>query len=157
MIEFSASENQGFTPVPSGTYDVQIDSVELGMSKNSNQQLILSGHIADGPQIDRKVKIWYTIVPKSGWKLRNLLDAAEVDYELKELGEGEVEIKCDENDLVGCYVRYECEQEKYQGRDTNRWNKEMPSPLAQGGVKEEASDSAPTENKRRRSRERANA
>lgn len=133
MIEFSAttSERGDWVPLPAGTYDVQIDQVSIKPAKDSTKfpQLQLDTHVVGGAHDNKKAAIWYSLSPKSGWKLRKLLDAAGVDYEANEGADESVSISVDEEDLVGAYVRYNVTQEDYQGKTNNRFNDETASPI----------------------------
>lgn len=154
MIEFNVNENAGggggFTPVPAGTYDLQIDDVEIGQSKKGNPQLTVKGHIAEGPKENRKVTVWYSLVPAAGWKLKKLLDATGVEY-VSEMTEGAENISCDEADLVGCYVRMQCSVGEYNGRAKNDWTDEEASPFGMPAAGEKPPVQEP-ETRRRRSR-----
>lgn len=118
-------------PLPSGDYDVQFDKVESGTSKNSGApQLIVTGHVTDGPQASKTVTIFYSQKPNSIWKIQALCDAAEIEYEVAELedkdekGNHLIEIEFDTDDLIGCTVRYTVSTRDFQGKQQNDFNKE---------------------------------
>jgi hypothetical protein len=81
IIEFDAPSNEGFQPLPEGTYWLRIESVEQGTSSAGNPQLVVKTKVVDGEYANKSVTIWYSLTPKSTWKLKALLDATDVPYE----------------------------------------------------------------------------
>lgn len=121
----------GWKPLPSGSYDIQLDSIEETTSRRGNQQLKVAGHVVDGPHDQKKVTIWYALTESALWKLQNLAEAAGVDYEVAELddtdpetGKPFVEMDLDTDDLVGCIVTYDVTEYKHEGKDQNRFENE---------------------------------
>lgn len=151
-IVMTGKQNTGgeWKPLPSGDYDVQIDKVESGTSKSSGApQLILTGHVTDGPQATKSVTIFYSQKENSIWKIQSLLDAAEVNYEAAELedkdekGNHKIELEFDTDDLVGCTVRYTVSTRDYQGKQQNDFNKERSPKGTPAASKAPAGRTAP--------------
>jgi hypothetical protein len=141
-IRFVAGEGGGaFTPYPEGTYDLQIQGVVQGASKAGNAQLKLSCEIATpDTQQGSKVTIWYSLLPQSGWKLRMLLDATGVPYDITgETDEsGNEVLEFDPEELELRYFRVECSTRKHDGKVYNDWKNEEASPLGQEATPAEA-------------------
>lgn len=123
QINFQAGENTGggaFEPLPEGTGLFEIESYEVGSSKNEKPQLELSLKILDGPREGGTCKNWYSLVPTAGWNLRGLLDALGIEYESEgQDKEGRDDIVFDGDDLVGRQVEYYVKQREYNGRINN--------------------------------------
>jgi len=81
IIEFDAPSSEGFQPLPEGTYWLRIESVEQSTSSAGNPQLVVKTRVVDGEYANKSVTIWYSLTPKSTWKLKALLDATDVPYE----------------------------------------------------------------------------
>ena len=97
ILEFDNSEDKGtFTPLPEGTYDLQIMAVEQGTSQKGNPQLKISCEVASGEKEGRKVTMWYSLVKQSAWKLKRLLVATGAPYEEGDSGK----LRFDTDDLV---------------------------------------------------------
>jgi hypothetical protein len=97
ILEFDNSEDKGtFTPLPEGTYDLQIMAVEQGTSQKGNPQLKISCEVASGEKEGRKVTLWYSLVKQSAWKLKRLLVATGAPYEESDGGK----LRFDTDDLV---------------------------------------------------------
>ena len=117
-------------PLPAADYTVQIDNVDWGVNKNSQHtQLVIKGHVVDGPYADKAVTIFYSGSPKSLWKTRALLVAAEVAFDTLDAGpdqDGEAQetYEFDDEHLLGCEVRYTVSQRDYNGKTQNDFNKE---------------------------------
>ena len=97
ILEFDNSEDKGtFTPLPEGTYDLQIMVVEQGTSQKGNPQLKISCEVASGEKEGRKVTLWYSLVKNSAWKLKRLLVATGAPFEENDAGK----LRFDTDDLV---------------------------------------------------------
>jgi len=129
-LKFRGSESEGWSPLPAGTYNIQIDDIEETTSRNNNPQVKVAGHVMDGPHGSKKVTIWYAITDKSGWKLKRLLDACGVDYteeetdEVTDKGKPVFDMDVELDDLVGCAFQCDVSIEEYNGKDQNRFNDE---------------------------------
>ena len=125
------ADGGGWKPLPSGTYDIQIDKIEETTSKNNNPQLKMAAHVVDGPHDQKKVTLWYSLVENALWKLEALCEAAGIDYSCEELDETDpetgkplVEFELDTDDLIGCIVTYDVTEYKHQGKEQNRFENE---------------------------------
>lgn len=81
VIKYSGTEGAAYSPLPKGTYELNIDDVKLVQAKSSgNQQLELTatvlGSNEHGTQYDgRTVKDWLVITEAAGFKIGQLLNA----------------------------------------------------------------------------------
>lgn len=102
LINFSNSEDKGYSPLPEGSYDLEILQVEQKVSQAGNPQLELSTEVAAGEHEGRKVKLWYSLTPQSAWKLKKLVVATHTPHEVVGgLTEKDGQISFDTDDLVG--------------------------------------------------------
>ncbi len=132
----------GWVPLPAGTYNIQLDTIEQDISKNGNSQLKIAAHVVDGPHDLKKVTLWYVLVENSLWKLQNLCDAADVDYEIGDLddtdpetGKPLIEFDFDTDDLEGCIVTFDVTERQYDGKAQNRFENERGPDGADGKSK----------------------
>jgi hypothetical protein len=151
QIRFSAGENTGgqWTPLPEGTYDFRIIEVEQGNSSNGNPQLRTKLEILDGPRAGDKPNTWYSLLPQSGWKLRGLVEALDLDYQIEgQDADGNDLIVFDADELLHRCVRMDVRQREYNGKTTNDFINEAPSEYdtvaeADAGAQEEAPQDPP--------------
>lgn len=134
-IEITGGEST-YSLLPDGTYDLQIDAAEIKQAKSSgNNQLQLSCHVVDGPHDGKKCTVFYSLVEKSGWKTKLLLEAVGIEFDQEEttLEDGKPGFKLgfDTDDLLGGYVRYDVGNRKHDGKDRNSFNNEAVSPMTQ--------------------------
>ena len=151
QIRFSAGEDTGggWTPLPEGTYDFRIIEAEQGVSSNKNPQLRVKLEVLDGPRSGDKTNTWYSLLPQSGWKLRRLIDALEIDYQVEgKDADGNELISFDDEELVQRCVRMDVKQREYNGKTVNDFlNEELSQFDADYGedeVEEPAQQAAPT-------------
>lgn len=128
QIQFTSTGQKGFTPLPTGTYDVQIESVEESVSKSQKEQLVVKGHVVGGDKDGRSVTVYYSKLPQSGWKIEALLKASGIDYE--GTGGEDDPFLFDSDALVDTYVRYDIVESEWDGRPKNDYKNERTSPLA---------------------------
>ena len=100
LINFSNSEDKGYSPLPEGSYDLEILQVEQKVSQAGNPQLELSTEVAAGEHEGRKVKLWYSLTPQSAWKLKKLVVATHTPHEVVG-SDRDGQISFDTDDLVG--------------------------------------------------------
>ncbi len=137
-INFRAGENTGqgnWTPLAEGDYLMEITDVELTTSKSNNQQLQVSMKIMDGVREGDACKDWYSLLPQSGWKLRGLLDALDIDYTVgSQDGDGRDDLEFDAEDLLQRRVEFYVTQRSYEGKTNNDFkNPKDPDAQAEGG------------------------
>ncbi len=117
-----------WSPIPAGTVDLQIDSVEQGTTGAGNPNLRIKGQITGNhPSVGKTYNDFFVLMHKTLWRVMLLLDACSVEYtkiELEETdgesGEPLIEIEFDDDDLVG--KMYTCDvtiKPDNQGRDQN--------------------------------------
>lgn len=129
-LSFTASESEGWKPLPAGTYAIMFDSVQMGASSGGHPQMRLNGHVDGGNHDGKKVTIFYVIMAQTGWKLKDLLFAAGVSYEETDTGEVNDEDKpimsyeFDPDDLPGQVVEYDVKMREYQGKEQNNFTGE---------------------------------
>jgi len=140
MIEFKKSEGGQYNPVAEGTYDFEIVEVKQGASSGGHMQVELLTQIVGGPEDGRKVRMWYIITEKSGWKIQKLLEA--VGLQVQDAGNGNLAFDPDE--LNGCVFTADAKMAKTpDGRDKNEFVNERPSKLAAQPVDAAAAQAAP--------------
>lgn len=131
-IVFKKPEAGTYTPLPEGLYDWEIKDVKQTTSGNGNPQLELSCECAGPDQyVGRNTKMWYSLLPQSGWRVKKLLDATDVTYEegTDEAG-GEV-LAFDDEDLLGrVFACKATMDESPSGNPRNKFSNEAPSKLA---------------------------
>jgi hypothetical protein len=150
-IAFSANKGSGFKLPPEGTYDFEITDVktEEKPDKNGDPRIYLQLKIADGPQAGSEVRHYHTLSSERGWTLREVLQAAGVDYAEEDGGEGEpYSIECDTDELIGRYFRADLTHWKNTntGKVSANINQVQVSPLqeaAAGGDADAAEEPAP--------------
>jgi len=130
-IPFQAGAPKNFTPVPKGTYCLEIESVEEKTSKNNNPMIEVTQIIQDHPTYaGRKIKRWFTLTANAGFRAREFLEALlgdKVDVtengQTDENGEPLFDIDFDTDDLIG--LRYYSDaiirHNKERGEDQNDW------------------------------------
>ena len=133
-ISFEASEGSGWEPLPKGTYDIRIDDVTEGLSKQKETpSLIVKGHVEGGSYDQKEVTIFYPLVRGAGFRVKNLIDAAGIDFEEVETGEVNDKGKpvtsynFDSDNLVNCLVRFDVTVREYpqdSGKMQNDFTKE---------------------------------
>lgn len=116
--------NGDFKPLPEGTYDFIIDSIEEGTSGKGNPQLKVTMLVKDGPHDGKKLLHWYSLTPQSLWAVYNLVEA--LDIEMTDTGEedehGKPIYDFDTSDLIGCIVTYVVGQREYNKKVNNTFS-----------------------------------
>jgi hypothetical protein len=133
-IKIKATQGETWTPLPRGTYEVQIDAVDQNkVSKQDNPQMMVSAHVLSGPHADKKLTLWYVLIPKSGFRTKQLLEACGIDHDVVELeekdektGKPTLEIEFDPDDLVGCCLKIDATERDYEGKPGNQFSNEQP-------------------------------
>lgn len=100
LINFSNSEDKGYSPLPEGSYDLEILSVEQKVSQAGNPQLEINTEVAGGEHEGRKVRLWYSLTPQSAWKLKKLVVATHTPHEVVG-SDRDGQISFDTDDLIG--------------------------------------------------------
>ena len=118
------SEKRSFKPYPEGLYDIEITKVEEGVSsKAKSPQLIIKGTIVDGPQANKKVTMYLSLVPAAVWKVEQIFEAAGLEE--KDTGEvddeGNAVLTINEQELVGRTLMFEAEIEEWNKKKKNEW------------------------------------
>jgi hypothetical protein len=148
FIPYSKGENQGFTPLPEGTYQMAIREAEHGTSTGGNPQLKLRLEVMEGPKAGRFINCWYSLLPQASWKIDNLLEALGID----EVDTGDMDAEgnpimgLDTDHLLDRIVQYVVTQQEYpagSGKMNNRFNDEAPSPLEGAQKAAPAQEAAP--------------
>jgi len=127
-LDFTANEGGAWKPLPTATYDIQIDACDTGVSSKGNPQIKLAGHIVGGNSDGKKVTIWY-VLKGGGWRVKEILDAAGIEYDEEDTGviddEGRPEkmYGFDTDDLPGCIIRFDVSEGEYEGKPKNNFNK----------------------------------
>lgn len=151
-IPYSAGEGGSFQALPQGTYDFRILETLQGTSKSGNPQLQIKMEVLDGPNAGKKVSVWYSLLPQSGWKLDALLEA--LDIEREDTGEvdenGAPVLVFDDEWLVNRCIRFNVTQREWNGRMNNNFEDEAASefdpegaPAAAAAPKDTTGDAPP--------------
>lgn len=126
-LKWRGSDSSGWSPLPAGTYNFVIDDFEETTSSNNNPQLKLSGHVMDGPHKDKKITDWFVLTDNAGWKLKQLCEAAGVDFveeetdQVTDKGKPIFDLDVELDDLVGCAYIADCRVDEYNGRENNKF------------------------------------
>lgn len=133
---FKAPESS-YDLLPTGTYDCVITAFDDDVSKSKQKpNFKLTGEVIGGQADGRHLMIWYDRGPKSLWKVRNLVDASGIDVEVDDTDEKDEKGKpiksysFDTGDLVGRYVRVDCEEHMYDEKMRNSFVNERMVPKA---------------------------
>jgi len=118
-INFS-STSQEFEPLPNGTNLSEVESMEVGKSSTGNPKIKTTFKIHD---VDGGRKLWdeFSLLPQSGWKLKDFLEKAQVPHSAMPLTErGSFEIDFNTEDAIGAKVVIRHEQESYDSKQTGQ-------------------------------------
>jgi hypothetical protein len=133
VVEFKASEGKGWSPLPEGTYTLQISSCDpTKVSSNQNPQMMVEAVVVGGDHDGKKCTLWYPLMPKAAWRTRNLLEATGTDFEESESSEvGEdgkplLSYSFDSDDLIGASFVCDVDQREYKGKVNNDFQNERP-------------------------------
>lgn len=133
-LKFKGKQSQEWKPLPDGTYDLMIDSIEQTTSQKGNAQLKVSAHVEGGSHDEKKVTLWFSLVPQAMWKMLDILDATGVDYTADEIDEVDpetgkplIELEFDSDDLPGAMFTVDAKQSTdNKGRPNNNFSNERP-------------------------------
>ncbi len=127
----SGDTEGGWSPLPAGTYDFEIKEYEQKVSSNDNPQVQVKMEVADGPHSGKKSNIFLTFVSQAYWKVNELLEALGIEQ--IDTGEkddnGNPILSFDADELIGRFVRFEVEEDSYQGKGKNNHNNPVCSQL----------------------------
>lgn len=172
MPQITVRSTQGsggdWTPLPKGTYDLTINSIKERTSGSGNPNLQVECSVADGPHAGKTANVWKSLVPKSGWALKALLDACGVNYNEQpideideESGKPLTELQFDTDELVGKTFTCDAVISEFEGKENNRFNNERPVGMTLPELKErnrqrraeaEAAETAPQQNQQTQQR-----
>lgn len=124
-ISFNKPDENSWTPLPDGSYDLQIDEIEERTSSNNNPQLMVKCHVASGQYDTKKATIFYTLTPKATWRFKKLCDAVGVQCD-----EGADGLEVETDSLLGCYFVADVKSREYDGKTNNDFSNERPSALS---------------------------
>lgn len=136
MITVRTTKGTGgdWQPLPKATYDFTVTDVKEKTASSGNPNLQVACSVADGQYTGRTANIWYSLLPKSGWKLKMLLEACGVDFNEVEL-DGEIdedsgkpltELQFDTDEIVGKTFTCDVTEGEFEGKANNRFNNERP-------------------------------
>ena len=80
-IPSDVATNTGYTPLPEGTYDFRVVSIEQKTSSTGNQQFEFQLEVIGGPSAGRKLRSWYSLTDKAMWRLNQLYTALGIEGE----------------------------------------------------------------------------
>ena len=114
-VNFKATAAE-FTLLPNSNYPVRIESVEFTKSQAGNDMLNMTYVLFSAGEFDgRKLFDRLSLLPQAGWKLKNVLEAAQVVHSaIPGAGKGEFDIDFDTDDCIGHEIVVNVGQETYQ-------------------------------------------
>lgn len=118
-------ESQGeWQPLPTGTFDFRISSVELKTSSTGNPQLKVNMEVIGPTHVSKKATLWLTATEKSYWAVEQVFDSLGIDKtETSEEDEnGAPIVEFAEQDLCQRCVRFDVAIEQYNSKPQNRFN-----------------------------------
>lgn len=117
----------GWTPLPAGTYDCQVDEVDgERTTSKGNPQVMVKAHVVGGDYDAKKVTIFYVLAANSTWRFKKLLDATGTQY--TEAADNALDVETD--DLLGCYFTVDITKKVYNGKEGNDFANERASALS---------------------------
>jgi hypothetical protein len=151
-LKVTASQSRAdFQPLPKGTYDLDIVSVEEATTSNNNPQLRMKMSVMDGEYAGKNVMHFMTITDKTGGFVKEMIDATGIDAEIVELDEVNPEdgkpflsIDFDPEDFVGKQVRADATVREYEGKENNRFNNFRPIEAQEVAAPSNAKNAQPT-------------
>jgi len=125
-IRYTAGNNQGFTPLPEGSYNLVVKTEEDTVSKSGNPQHKIVFEVVDGPHAGRSLFAWYSLLPSASWRFEKLIEATGAEPTVVgQDTDGRDILELGDDALVGCYVTADVTQEEYAGRTNNRVGNEQ--------------------------------
>lgn len=129
-IKFRATQGGGeFTVIPEGTYDFQITKVDTDLvSKKGDPQIKLTLEIAnEGDYLGQRIPVFLTVDDSFGWVIKQVADAAGVEYEEVEDGQDEngkpvTVIDLDADNLLLRFVRADVSHYKPPANPTKTYH-----------------------------------
>jgi len=115
-INFRASETE-FKPIENGSYPVEVEKMGLKRSSTGNDMIEAEFKILVPMAEGYGTKLFdnFSLLPQSGWKLKNFLEAAGVPHTAFPLQEkGSFDISFDTDDAIDARLVVRTEQETYQ-------------------------------------------
>ncbi len=125
-LDFSKVNDNNFPVYPTGSYRLLIKDARQEASKASgNLKLSVQFEIVDGPNgspefAGKKLFASYSLLEKAAFRIKKLCAAVGMSNE-------EINAGVDDELLVGREIRADIAVEKYNNRDQNRVQNEMPS------------------------------
>ncbi len=152
----------GYTPIPDGTYLLEIEKVDPNKVSKTTKvpQMQVTCKVVEGPYIGKTATIWAQLAGKGAWVTRAILDATGVDYEVIESDDVDEEgnklndYSFDTDDLPGTSMYADTFIDEYEGNKNNKWKNfkaveadeapkdEKPAAAAKGAEKAAASKAA---------------
>ena len=114
-VNFKASQAD-FEPLPNGSYPVEIESMEIKKSSTNNDMIKTVYKLLTPIEgFSRKLFDNFSLQIQAGWKLKNMLEAAQVPHTaIPGQAKGEFELDFDTSDAVGRNLVVRLEQETYE-------------------------------------------
>lgn len=131
-LNFTAGKSK-FTLLPEGTYNLRITDYEQGVSKEKETpQLEVRCKVIGGQYEGTSTTIFYSLSEKAGWKLRNLVEALDIDFESTEAEgeeEGTMNIDLELDDLIGQKFQVDVSHRTHEGKQYMNFLNERPIPV----------------------------
>jgi len=129
----ASQSNAAWKPLPKGTYDFAITSVEEKTTKNDNPQIVLKLEVIDGPHAGKKATHFVVVNEKTGGFVKELVEATAIDAEVTQLdeinaedGKPFIEVDFDADDLAGANFRADASVYEHEGQERNRLTRLRP-------------------------------
>ena len=117
-INFRAADT-AFKPAENGSYLVEVEKMQLKKSSAGNDMIEAEFKILTPMPEGYGTKLFdnFSLLPQSGWKLKNFMEAAEVPYTVIALQEkGSFDVSFDTDDTIGARLIVRVEQETFQSK-----------------------------------------
>jgi len=119
----------GWSPLPNGPCDFQIDSTEQTTSGGGTPQLKIGMQvIGNHPNVGKAANDFVAMSPKALWRLKDLLIATDTPFECVEIedeqddnGKPLEEIAFDDEDLIGKSFTCDVTTETYNDKENNKF------------------------------------
>lgn len=136
-VQMTGKQSEGWQPLPKGTFIFQIDAMDEGASKNTqNPQYKMSIHVVGGDHDGKKATDFLPLSDKAIWRWVDLIDATGIGevIELQEIdpesGKPKITIDVDTDEFIGALFKADVTIDEYpagSGKMQNRFNQIRPA------------------------------
>jgi hypothetical protein len=125
QIRFTMSNSEDWSPLPNGTYEIEIESVDdTQVSSNGHPQVVLRGSVVTGPYAGRSVSVWYTLTPKASRRFYELCEKLGLPRRREGVdAEGNaIIVGPDPGEFIGKRVVFDVTTRIHEGKEWNNFN-----------------------------------